>query len=325
MLCALGVRQASEEATLNSQLSTWTCDGLSQALGYSKKQDLSRVLDAVDERGYRLSARRKSGKRKRRVVSEPREELKAVQKRLLGILQSHVPLSASVFSRKRQGVVKNAAQHLRMAHMCILDISGCYPSTSVRMVRAAFARMGLSEEVSQFLTRLTTLRGFVPQGAPTSQFVVDIVFRNIDAALLGIAVKYGARYTRYGDDLTFSGSYPLEGLDGEVIKVLSAAGYQVNLRKRRLWGSDDLHVVTGVVVGDALRPQGSVLRRIGQQLRRRMWSQFRLEVDEVQGLIGWVGQVDRKLGEGLRKRFRKVRGLSASRRSKRPIAKRRAR
>ena len=104
-----------------------------------------------------------------------------------------------------------------------------------------------------------TRRGRLPQGAPTSNAVSDLVFRSVDTKLLEWSGRQGLRYTRYVDDITISSQRPFKALTRHVIKVVNSAGFKVNDKK--ISYKVGPCKITGVTVTqNSLLPSAEVLR-----------------------------------------------------------------
>jgi RNA-directed DNA polymerase len=140
-----------------------------------------------------------------RMICAPSEELKKIQRtilhRLLKRLSSHP--SATGFEKDRS-IATNASAHVGSEVILRMDIQNFFESTDADRVRAYFYGIGWGQEVADLLIRLCTWNGSLPQGAPTSPRLSNLVNFELDARLDGWARRIGAVYTRYADDITFS-------------------------------------------------------------------------------------------------------------------------
>src|SRR5262249_44280484 len=147
--------------------------------------------------------------------------LKTIQRRilrrLLGRLRCHP--AATGFERGRS-IVTNARAHVGKAVVVQMDLKDFFTSTTTRRVRKYFRKTGWNREAADLLIRLCTHQGGLPQGAPTSPRLSNLVNYRLDARLARLAGRrrlydprtgqrigsreIGAKYTRYADDLTFS-------------------------------------------------------------------------------------------------------------------------
>jgi len=145
-----------------------------------------------------------------RVIDEPRKELKLIQQKILAFLSERAgPIKPAVhgFVRKRS-ILTNAQKHCSPTthHILNLDLKDFFPSITFRRVRGALRKhpFDCSHEVATLIAHICTLNGTLPQGAPTSPFLSNMLCRTMDRDLSDLARRYRATYTRYADDLTFS-------------------------------------------------------------------------------------------------------------------------
>jgi retron-type reverse transcriptase len=199
-----------------------------------------------------------------RTLNVPNDALKAVQrtilKRLLARLAVHP--AAHGFEPGRS-IVTNAQGHVGKYQLLKMDIREFFPSTTKARVTAYFRTIGWDDDAASLLTRLCTYRGGLPQGAPTSPRLSNLLNVPLDARLQGLANEAGATYTRYADDMTFSfGPAKPEGVTGrgrvamviQVTKlVLDDYGYKLHQDKKlQLRHDHEQQLVTGLVVNEKL-------------------------------------------------------------------------
>ncbi len=224
--------------------------------------------------------KRKGGER---LIMAPKRELKAIQRELLALLVTRLPTSPQAHGFLRHRSVRtNAEPHRGQGVLVQLDLTDFFPSVHVGRVCGFLVSVGYGYVVAQTLALLMTeaqrqrvdIDGqvyFVPvsarhcaQGAPTSPGVCNALLLRLDRRLNGLARRFGFCYTRYADDLTFSGD------DLDVVHKLRAAaefivrdeGFQINRAKTRISRSSARQVVTGVVVNDVVG--------LSRQERRRL-------------------------------------------------------
>lgn len=194
-----------------------------------------------------------------RVIDEPESDLKRVQRlilrRLLGRLRSHP--AAHGFERGRS-IVTAALPHARRALVLRMDVHDFFLSTKSERVSSYFRRIGWGAEAATLLTKLCTHRGGLPQGAPTSPRLSNLLNFRLDARLSALARAHGAAYTRYADDMTFSFSSDEHETLVAVIrttkKILGDEGYRLHTdRKLRVLRPHTRQTVAGLVVNDGVR------------------------------------------------------------------------
>ncbi len=146
---------------------------------------------------------KRSGRRRR--ILAPNDELKqihqAILRRLLDRLKAHP--AAMGFERGRS-IVTNALAHRRQDVVMRLDVVDFFASTKTQRVWRYFRRIGWNRAAADLLTRLCTYQGGLPQGAPTSPRLSNLVNYRLDVRLAAMAARLGAVYTRYADDITIS-------------------------------------------------------------------------------------------------------------------------
>ncbi|MRG94406.1 reverse transcriptase family protein [Polyangium spumosum] len=199
-----------------------------------------------------------------RKISAPRVRLKNVQRAILREVLEKLPThpAAHGFVEERS-TVTNATPHVGASVVVRVDIEDFFPTVHYRRVLGFFMRY-YDEKVAAALAGLTTHRsklpdgtvvwpGALPQGAPTSPALANLVCRRLDARLDALARKSGATYTRYADDLTFSFRDPPARLGRFlwwVNGILQQEGFAENVKKRRIMRKGGRQRVTGLVVAE---------------------------------------------------------------------------
>lgn len=271
----------------------YSVDSLAADLGQSR-ESLLHLVSRIDTCGYHQFVDR-TGK-KNRPISAPADWLKTLQRRLVDGVFRAVPVSDRVYSQRGRNVVKNAQQHRANAYMLGLDLKDCFPSTTLEMVRASLLRRGFRRDVVKLIARLVTYHGRLPQGPPSSPAVFDGVFFWADQELEALAAKHGAVYTRYMDDLCFSGPSPLLQLRRQALVVIKAHGFGVNERKTVLFGPTETHAVTNIhVSASKLHPPPSYVRELQSSIRSFARAPSKASAASIAGQIRWVKQLDEEM------------------------------
>lgn len=231
-----------------------------------------------------------------RSISAPKRDLKAAQAWVFEHVMKPLPIPepAHGFVTGRS-ILTNALPHVGKRVVCNLDVEGFFPTVGFRRVKGVFSKLGYGEQVATVLALLTTepprlpasLDGrrywialgdrALPQGACTSPAITNFVCRRLDARLSGLARHFGFAYTRYADDLTFSGDdrANVGKLLGCVRKVLESEGFTEHEDKTRIMGRGRRQEVTGVVVNDKpalARDERRELRALLHNCARHGWS-----------------------------------------------------
>ena len=234
----------------------------------------------------------------RRQILAPSPSLKALQRRLLARYLSRLPAHPSATAFVRGGsTIANARLHAGQAVIATTDIQDFFLSTTANRVRQLFLELGWHGRSLATLMRICVYRDALPQGAPTSPCLSNLVNVQLDQALSNLARRSGATYTRYADDITFS--WPTDDLPSSfktaVRKQLLCFGYRMQPDK----GWQVRHVRSRPEInGIALAPDGRlhlpkrVQRHIKQLQRQTRWSQDNRVLIQLQGYKGYARHID---------------------------------
>ena len=208
-----------------------------------------------------------------RLIHAPKRRLKEVLRKLDRLLVRKLPKSehAHGFVRGRS-IASNAAPHVGKAVVLRFDIKNCFPTIHYGRVCGLLIALGYSYPVAASLAVLMTEAPRQPvaaegklyhvptgprvcvQGAPTSPGICNAVLLRLDRRLAGLARKHGFAYTRYADDLTFSGNdtAKIAKLLKLVPTIIAAEGFSVNAGKTRIMRAGQCQSVTGVIVNKTM-------------------------------------------------------------------------
>lgn len=223
-------------------------------------------LRATPRRYRRFEIRKRSGGM--RVIFAPNDRLKAVQRRIHRRLLRKLPVhDAATGFRRGKNIVDNARPHAGRAVVIKLDIIEFFPSTQPARVYGLFNRCGWGRGASRLLTALCTHDDGLPQGAPTSPPLSNLVNFGLDVQLTELAEMFDARYTRYADDMTFSlpadDRFDEKDLLWNARGILRRRGYTVHHRRKlSIRRRHQRQEVTGLVVNE--RPN------LSRETRRRL-------------------------------------------------------
>lgn len=224
------------------------------------------------EHYVRFAVPKRSGGR--RIILAPKKRLKAIQRQLHELLVSRLPVSEHAHGfRKGRNVRTAAAPHVGRRAVLRLDLEDFFPTVTFGRVRGLLVALGYSYPVATTLAVLMTeaerqpveIGGtvyYVPvtlrycvQGAPTSPGLCNAVLLRMDRRLAGLARRHGFAYTRYADDLTFSGDADraaVAALRAAAERIITAEGFRVNREKTRVQGKGRRQEVCGVTVNQDL-------------------------------------------------------------------------
>lgn len=184
-----------------------------------------------------------------RVFDCPKSQLKYIQRRLAAFFNRIVPSSSAAHGYvPGKSPVTHAKTHQGHKFSFQIDISNFFPSVSTEVVSQALVRNGISESASKVLAIFVTYKNHLPQGAPTSPIVSNLVMSALDAEMLHICHKHGIRYTRYSDDLSFSSKSDFTKVAHLLVYVVKRHGFKINTRKTHYKVGP--RVITGVNVSN---------------------------------------------------------------------------
>lgn len=229
----------------------------------------------------------------KRQIEAPRRFLKLIQAWINTRICSHMYVPGCVIGFvKGRSIFDNGKVHARSKNLMVVDIKDFFPNVNLEKVGRVFSSLGLPEEVSLQLGRLCCLDGRLPQGAPTSPALANQVFREADELLKKEAKRWHCRYTRYADDLAFSGSRRFTQKDvARVGEIIGRFGFSINRKKTRIVGQGARQILTGLVVNrKALPPREK--RRLWRAIFHKASEHPREFSNEVSTLIGIASYVN---------------------------------
>ena len=215
---------------------------------------LEEILNNVSGHYQEFWMRKRSGGY--RMISAPDKDLQAIQSTIYSRILSSVTIvhPAAVGFRCGRSVVDNAAPHLGKRYVLKMDIHDFFGSIRSPRVRQTFKKIGYPENVSKVLGALCCLHRHLPQGAPTSPALSNIVGYEMDRKLAALAAEYGLTYTRYADDLTFSGDvFPKEQIIPQVKRIIRYEKFEPNHKKTHFMNQSSRKIITGVSVASGVK------------------------------------------------------------------------
>lgn len=224
---------------------------LSALVGY-KKEYIKKAVFYTPSFYRDFTILKKNGKK--RNISEPLPSLKDIQIWILeNILQN---VSVSPFAkayRKKIGIIENLKFHKSQPKVLTLDLKDFFSSIKTESVDKIFGTLGYSKIISNLLAKLCTRDNALPQGAPTSPYLSNIFFKTTDDLIINYCLAKNIKYTRYADDLSFSGDFDENLLFEHVKDSVNSIGLTINDEKTKLMKPNTRQTVTGIVVNE--KPQ----------------------------------------------------------------------
>ena len=220
---------------------------LAQLIGLDENV-LNQMINAPDRFYRSFSIPKRSGGE--RLISAPYPSLMMAQH----WIYHTILLPGNEVSESAMGFVPgksisdNALAHLNGREILKMDIKDFFPSISIRRVLAVFKGMGYFHRIAYYLSALCCKDNHLPQGAPTSPILSNIIAKRLDYRLKNLAARFGLVYTRYADDMTFSGQHiPLKFIS-IVSEIVTDEGFQVNEDKTVIMREKQRKIITGVSV-----------------------------------------------------------------------------
>jgi len=293
-----------------------------KGLGYKRNQPL------LHHYHYRVLAKRSGGVR---LIESPKPRLKELQRRVLADILDRIPPHPAVHGFvKGRSICTFAAPHVGQRVILRVDLRDFFPSFPAARVQALFRTLGYPDAVASLLTGICTnaapravWREFsserelyrwphLPQGAPTSPSLANLCSRRVDCRLTGLAEAAGAVYTRYADDLAFSGGEEfeqrVERFSIHAAATLHEEGFAVQHHKTRIMRQSVRQHLAGLVANqrinirrtdfDRLKATLTNCARLGPESQNREGhAHFR---SHLEGRVSFVESVHRERGKKLR-------------------------
>lgn len=203
-----------------------------------------------------------------REIIVPTGTLDSVTKNLHRSFSSEFPYAAPPHVHgfvKGRSTLTNAAQHLGQACVLRVDLQSFFPSIDAGRVASALRGQGLEDDAVELCTKVVTLRGRLPIGLSTSPLISNLVFQETDDNLVQYSDANSLTFTRYVDDMSFSGYLTDQNLL-DIKTILDDNGWRINESKTAFMRRGGPQYVTGLYVGCADGPR--IPRRIKRQMRR---------------------------------------------------------
>lgn len=210
-----------------------------------------------------------------RTLLAPDPLLKYVQRNLLHHVLDGFSVSshASAYHKKGTdtsavcGTLENAAMHRKKRLVMKLDIKDFFGNiTFLTVLYHAFPAKYFPPEIGNLLAGICCYQEYLPQGAPTSPAISNLVMKPFDTYMTEWCDRRQIAYSRYCDDLTFSGDF----VPGEVLKksegFLNAMGFELNRKKTRVLSRASRQTVTGLVVNEKVQPSKEYRRKLRQEI-----------------------------------------------------------
>jgi hypothetical protein len=272
-----------------------------------------------------------------RTISAPKPKLKACQRKILRDILSPLPIHGAAHGFvPGRSIATHAAVHAGAKVIIKIDLQQFFPTVVFPRVKGLFRKIGYPEQVATVLALLATdapraqveLNGktyhvalqdrCLPQGAPTSPTITNLLCVRMDRRLSGIAQKYNWQYSRYADDMAFSWHCdepaPISAILAACETIANAEGFRINPKKTRVMRQSSRQSITGLVVNqmpstqtDHPRPPRQLLRQIRAAIHNHTHNRPTKageSLAQLLGLAAFVNQSDPQRGLPLLQQIR---------------------
>lgn len=192
-----------------------------------------------------------------RSIAAPVKQLKLIQKCLNTAFNIvFIPSKSAYGFVQGKNVADNAHLHAARHYVFNTDLKNFFPSVDFRRVKTILQLepFKLNDDLAFLIANLCCYEGKLPQGAPTSPTLTNAICQKLDRKLSGLAKRFGAVYTRYADDITFSSMHSIYSKDGEFMqelhRIIENEKFTINEAKTRLQRSAYRQEVTGIIVNE---------------------------------------------------------------------------
>lgn len=207
---------------------------------------------------------------------------------------------------KEKSIITNAKIHRNKCLVISLDLENFFDSFHFGRVQGYFEKnknFELPHDVAVIIAQLVCYQGHLPQGAPSSPIITNLICQSLDVCLLRVAKKYRLDYTRYADDLTFStnNKHFVDNQDeflAEATDVIKRMGFIINEKKTRLRFKDSRQEVTGIVVNKKLNINHDYVRKT-RAMAHQLYTKGEYLIDgtpgnlkQLEGRFSFIDQLD---------------------------------
>ena len=247
-----------------------------------------------------------------RVIHAPKKELKFLQKKLSNVLWEcylesieskskdknfKTPVLSHAFE-KGKSIITNSQMHRNKKYILNIDLKNFFDSFNFGRVRGFFIKdkdFTVSPEIATVIAQIACYQGKLPQGAPSSPIITNLITRILDYRIVKIAKKYRFTYSRYADDMTFStnrelnsnklrASKELDNFLTELEEVIISSGFEINPKKTRLSNNMQRQEVTGLVVNKKINVKREYIKNT-RAMAFQLYKDGAFEIDKKPGTI----------------------------------------
>lgn len=188
-----------------------------------------------------------------RIICQPNKKLKGLQSWILVNILNKIQVSPSCKGfRKGSSTLDNALPHIGANTILNLDLKDFFPTVTAKQVYNIFKTIGYNNLISTVFTNICTYEQRLPQGSPCSPMLANLSTWTLDLRIQGYVGKRGISYTRYADDLSFSGLNPTKVVKiiPMIKTIIEDENFKVNHKKTRIAGAARAKTITGLVINE---------------------------------------------------------------------------
>jgi RNA-directed DNA polymerase len=307
---------AVKNATTPANLNLYSVRRLEGLLGFTRA-DLWRVAGKAGQyykpffkKDVLRPFQKKIKLRKPRQIDNPTGELKVIQKNIYTRILKRIPLPENILGGMSGCTINdNALVHIGGKVLAKIDIRSFFPSiTNLHVYGVWRHRLNCSPEIASLLTRLTTFKRHLPQGAPTSTLLANLVILSLDDPIRSECRRNPAEYSAWVDDLAFSGANP-RPLINAAIRELATGGFAVSRAKVKVMGPRSQKILTGTRLGKSPRIDPKQFSRVRSGIHKLRTcavptNELGRYVRSLEGKISHIASIEPKKAERLTKDLR---------------------
>ncbi|CEL91236.1 retron Ec67 family RNA-directed DNA polymerase/endonuclease [Streptococcus sanguinis] len=303
-----------------------TKDDLAKLLGFKNARYINYLLYNIqtDNLYNSFTIPKKNGGE--RIIHAPKKELKFLQKKLANVLWEcylesieskskgknfKTPVLSHAFE-KGKSIITNSQMHRNKKYILNIDLKDFFDSFNFGRVRGFFIKdrdFAVSPEIATVIAQIVCYQGKLPQGAPSSPIITNLITRILDYRIVKIAKKYRFTYSRYADDMTFStnrelnsnklrASKELENFLAELEELIASSGFKINPKKTRLSNNMQRQEVTGLVVNKKINVRREYVKNT-RAMAFQLYKDGAFEIDtkpgklnQLTGRFAFIFQID---------------------------------
>lgn len=261
-----------------------------------------------------------------RIISAPKPRLKALQHKILHEILGHLPIHGAAHGFvPGRSIATHANLHAKQDIVVKMDLKDFFPTLTFPRVKGLFRKIGYPEQVAVILALLCTeptrvdvehknqtyhvalTHRALPQGAPTSPAITNLICLRLDRRMSGLARKHGWKYSRYADDLVFSTSQNKPDIKQLLTlsrNIIRSEGFLVHPNKTHVMRQGNRQKVTGLIVNESAqdtlsRPPRKLIRQVRAAIHNRLHQKPHKageSIAQLRGLAAFIHQTNPTLG-----------------------------